>query len=287
MNRAFILVPAAALLFLGARVARADAPDEATPRDLERLQDDLVNLDDDLHGFESGGGRAQEFERRADEIREDATYLKVKMRRHQEGGVEGTGVLLDEVDRLRQGIRNLRDDIAAAFRQDVQELRIPGGEDLLVRLEDPVSSKTARPEDRFDATVVEPVRVDHYMVIPAGTRVRGIVRHVQPAEQPSRPGNLDLEFDRLFLEQAAVDIRAYLVAVGGQRSTGTKAGLGAILGGMIGGILGGRGGVFVGAVMGSTGAVVATKGDDVNLPAGALLTIRLRSDVMVPAPRRY
>ena len=83
---------AAVTLVLLAGSAVAQPRDEARPRDLQRLQDDLENLDDALRGPESGDGRAEEFRRRAEEIREDTVYLKVKMRRHQRGGAQGTGV---------------------------------------------------------------------------------------------------------------------------------------------------------------------------------------------------
>ena len=288
MKRAFILIPAVALFLWGGRALAAEPRDEASPADLQRLQDDLVNLDDDMRDLETGEGRADDFRKRADDIREDVTYLEAKMRRHQRTDDEGTGVPLSEVDDVRRAIRDLREDIEEAFRGEAHDLRVPAGAEFLVRLEDPLSSRTARAEDRFEATVVEPVRVGHHRAIPAGSRIRGVVRHAEIAEKPSRPGRLDLEFDRLFLGPMRLDMRANLVAVeGGDRTTARKAGLGAILGGMIGGILGGHRGVLVGAVLGSTGAVVATKGDDVDLPPGALLTIRLSEDLVVPAPRRY
>jgi hypothetical protein len=287
MKRALILIPTVAVLLSGA-AARAASRDEAVPKDLRRLEADVANLDDDVQALEPDDPKADAFRQRASDIREDVIYLKVKMRRHQSSGEEGTGVSLDEVDDVRREIRDLRDDMAAAFSSDaVGELRVPAGTELLVRLEDPLSSRTARPEDRFDATVLEPVRLGRTKAVEAGTRVRGVVRAAEPAERPSRAGRLDLEFDRIYLETARLDMRAHLASMEtAEHTTAHKAGIGAIIGGLFGGLLDGKRGLIVGALVGGTGAVVATKGDDVELPAGSLLTLRLDEDLVIPPARR-
>jgi type IV secretory pathway VirB10-like protein len=59
---------------------------------------------------------------------------------------------------------------------------LEAGTDIQVRLEQPVSSKTARLEDRVEATVAEAVRSGSRVVIPVGSRVRGVV---QPPSRPS------------------------------------------------------------------------------------------------------
>lgn len=69
---------------------------------------------------------------------------------------------------------------------------------------------------------------------------------------------------------------------GGAGNRPQKAGIGAVLGGVIGGIVGGRTGAIADLVLGGGGAVVATKGDDVELPAGAVLAVRLERPLVVP-----
>src|SRR5262245_50116760 len=85
----------------------------ASERDLRQLQDEVENLGDSLKNLEarSGDARVQEFERRAEEIRDDLTYLKVKMRRHEREGQKGTGLTTDEVADVRRSVARLRDDI--------------------------------------------------------------------------------------------------------------------------------------------------------------------------------
>jgi hypothetical protein len=281
------MIRRSALVFLSlltlAASASAAGRDDAIPKDLRRLQDDIANLDDQLRDLEPGDAKADAFRDRADEIREDVIYLKVKMRRHQKAGREGTGVALDEVAEIQSQIQGLREDIGAAFGQDAREVRLAEGTEISVRLEDALSSRTARREDRFEASVLTPLRSGGAMAVPAGTRVRGVVRHAEPAERPSRSGRLELEFDTLYLEAQRLDLRARVVAMeGGGRKPAEKAGIGAILGGVLGGLFDGKRGAIVGAIAGGSGAVVATKGDDVELPAGAILTLRLDHELVIP-----
>jgi hypothetical protein len=164
-------------------------------------------------------------------------------------------------------------------------VQIPEGTQFSVRLDEPLSSRTARREDRFEASVFRPVRSEGVLAIPAGARMRGIVRDVEPAQRPSKGGKLDLDFDALYLDRARLDIRARVVSIndgGGAGETAGKAGIGALLGGVLGGILGGHKGAIAGILIGGTGAVVATRGDEVELPAGTVLTVRLARPFVVP-----
>lgn len=265
------------------------SPDDARPSDLRELQADLVNLDEELASIDAEQPSASRFRERAEEIREETIYLKVKMRRHQRAQGAGTGVDYDEVEQLRRSIDDLRDEIAAGQQRDTRELVLPEGTEMVVRLEDALSSRTARPEDRVTATVAQPVRTGRRTAIPAGVRVRGVVRDVEAARRPSKSGRLELEFDTLYLGRERLDLRSRVVAIDDQladrRTTERKAGIGAVLGGALGAILGGAKGAIIGVVLGGGGTVVATKGDDVELPAGTLVTIRLTRPLTVPEGR--
>lgn len=268
------------LVFLAASSAAAQGRDEARPRDLQRLQDDLENLDDALRGLQAGDQTAEEFRRRAEEIREDTVYLKVKMRRHERSQREGTGVTFEEVQEVRRAVQKLQADIDRAFGGGGREARLPEGTEIVLRLDDPLSSKTARREDRFDASVLRAVRARDRVAIPAGARVRGIVRDVERAQRPSKAGRLDLDFDTLYLDRERLDLRARVVSISEDDrregpSTAGKAGIGATLGAILGGVLGGTKGALIGILVGGTGAVAGTKGEEVELPAGTVVRIRL------------
>jgi hypothetical protein len=262
---------------------RERARDEARPRDLQRLQEDLANLDEDLQVVEGDAPKADEFRSRADEIREEAIYLKVKMRRHQALSDEGTGVSYAEAAELRRSIADLREDIERSLAREARDVRLAEGTEFLVRLEESMSSRTARQEDRFEATVFRPVRADGTLALQAGTRLRGIVRQVERAQRPSRSGQLVLDFDAVWLDRDRLPLKAQVVSIlENDPGPARKAGIGAILGGAVGSILGGRKGALAGVIIGGTGAVVATKGDDVELPAGTLLSVRLDRTLVLP-----
>ncbi len=122
-----------------------------------------------------------------------------------------------------------------------------------------------------------PVVVDGRVVIPAGTRVEGVVQRVEPASRPVRSGRLDLAFDRLVLDDGrALPLQSRVVSVGQQGAIDKRsAGIGAILGGVLGEVIGGTRGAVVGAIVGGAGGIAASGGREVQLPAGALLTLRL------------
>jgi hypothetical protein len=268
-------------LALLAAPALPQARDEARPRDLQRLQEDLANLDDELASLEPGDRKADGFRERAEQIREETIYLKVKMRHHQRDGGAGTGISYDEVAALRREVADLREDIDRAFGRDVRELRLEEGTTLQVRLEHPISSRTARIEDRVDASVAHPVRAGNALALPAGTQVRGVVRDVERAQRPSKAGRLELGFDAVYLDRARIDMRGRVVEISEESGRAKKAGIGAVLGGVLGGILGGKEGAIAGIIIGGGGAVVATKGEDVELPAGTVLAVRLERPLVI------
>ena len=154
----------------------------------------------------------ERFRARARVLEEDLVYLKVKMRRHQTtGDAATTGVGKDEVDRARRDAADLRQDIERAFGATAAALVLPAGTEFAVRLEQALSSKTARVEDAFEATVYEPVMSGSALALPAGTTLRGIVRSVAPAERPSKAGRLDLDLYALYLGDTKLEVRGRVV----------------------------------------------------------------------------
>ncbi len=155
---------------------------------------------------------------------------------------------------------------------------VPAGQELDVRLETTLSSKTAKVEQRFFATTVADLRQDGNALIPAGSRVRGVVTAVDPADRLHRAGSLTLSFDEITVRGRSVPMRAMATNVfesGGIREEAGTAGIGAGAGAIVGGIIGGLKGAILGAVIGAGGAIAATEGKDIELPAGAIVRIRL------------
>lgn len=259
--------------------AHADHPGAATTRDVQELQFDLENLDESLQNLSTSDPRYQDLQQRVDWLRRDVSRLEAQIQQHRRDSDEGLGASRDEVQKLRADVRSLQRDIAGSGERWDGQATIPEGTEVQVQIEQPLSSKTARVEDRVEASVARPVVADGRVVIPAGARVQGVVERVQPARTPTRAGQLDLTFDRLLLENGrSVPLQSRIVSVGEQegRFNRRNAGIGAILGGVLGSVLGGTKGAIVGVVVGGAGGgLAANAGRNVELPAGALVTLRL------------
>lgn len=280
------MVPARAVLvlFLPLLLGAAAAPrvgSEASLEDLQRLQESLANLDDVLAALPPGDAKTDEFRERARQIRDETIYLKVKAEHHQRDGGTGTGLTGAEVAEVRRQVDVLREEIDGAFGHEEREVRLPEGTSIQVRLTHGLSSRTARQEDRVDATVAEPVRGDGVLALPAGTAMRGVVRAVEKAERPSKAGRIEIVFDSLYLDDSRVAMRGRVAEIQESGERGKKAGIGAVVGGVLGGLLGGRSGAIAGILIGGGGAVVATKGEDVELPSGTVLTVRLEEPIVL------
>ena len=159
---------------------------------------------------------------------------------------------------------------------------LPVGQEIDVRLQEPLSSKTATVEQRFEATTAVDLMQDGRVLVPAGSVVRGVVRAVDDADRVDRTGRLTLGFDQIVVNGREYPIRGMATQVfqsGGIReeaaTVGTAGGVGAIVGGIIGGLKG----ALIGAIVGSGGVIAATEGKDVELPSGAIVRIRLDSPV--------
>jgi hypothetical protein len=265
----------------------------ATRSDLRELQAEVARLDDSMAELSDSNPRAGEFRRRADAIRDDLNRLKDVVRTESRDDREALGVSRAEVEAVRQATIELRRDIDRSLEtssgrsrsESARDVSIPDGTEVAVRLERSVSSKTARPEDRIEASVAEPVRVDGVVAIPSGARVRGIVQAVEPASRPAHGGRLELSFDSLeTAEDRMVPIRSRVVSLKEDSVDKSKVGIGAAMGGILGAVLDGGKGALIGVLVGGGGAMVGTKGDEVELPAGTVLTLRLERPV--PAARR-
>ena len=161
---------------------------------------------------------------------------------------------------------------------------IPAGQELDVRLGTTLSSKTAKVEQRFEATTVADVTQNGTALIPAGSMVRGVVSGVDPAGRLDRAGSLTLSFDEMTVRGRTYPTRAMATNVfesGGLREEKGTAGIGAGAGAILGGVLGGLKGAILGAVIGAGGAIAATEGKDIELPAGSIIRIRLDSPVSI------
>lgn len=305
------LTSALALCLLVAASVAAQ-PATASLDDLFVLQDALYDAGREVSALRStDAARADQLQRELDQARDEAVYLRVKLRKE--------GVLArSEVDAVRRTIDDVRARArgesaparggmttetgptattapapAAAMEPEVTPVRRPAGcgpsdvcvgQELDVRLQTPLDSDTAQVEDRFEATTIVSFYNEANELIPAGSLLQGVVSSVDRAGRTDRKGSLTLAFERITVRGRTFPIRATVtraIESRGLRQEVGKIGVGAGVGAIIGGILGGVGGAVAGTVVGAGGMVLATEGPDVRIPAGTILRVRFDSPVTI------
>src|SRR5262249_55816525 len=80
-----------------------------------------------------------------------------------------------------------------------RDLEIPSGTVLKLSMDGFLTSRDAKVGDPFTATVIEDVRSYDQVVIPRGSKVKGRVASVVPAQRPSKSGTISVDFDELVL----------------------------------------------------------------------------------------
>jgi hypothetical protein len=126
------------------------------------------------------------------------------------------------------------------------------------------------------------------VVVPAGSTIHGEVTHIDPAGRIAGGAELTIRYTELVVSGgdsyaiSATPLR--LTGKGDAKESAIEIGGGAIAGGIIGGILGGKGDIGKGAAVGAvagTGVAIATKGDQIVLPAGQKIRIALDGPVAI------
>jgi hypothetical protein len=177
-----------------------------------------------------------------------------------------------------------------ASRPAWRELRIPEGTVLPLELQTALSSETAKVETPVRARLRAALVVDGSTAIPAGATFVGTVTDVERAGRVKGRSRLTLAFHEVQFDGGREDVRTNAITYEGEASKGedaTKVGAGAGIGAIIGGIAGGAGGAAKGAIIGGaagTGAVLATRGKEVQLAAGTDIAASLADSLEVSVP---
>ena len=174
-------------------------------------------------------------------------------------------------------------------KPEYRELTLPSGTALTVQLTSTVGSDTSRVEDPVRGTLRNAVRIDGFEALPVGTAVLGHVTRAEPAGKVKGVASIAFRFNTIDLPgdgaRENVNTATYSrVSRTTRRKDATKIGVGAGAGAVIGGILGGGSGAAKGAAIGGgagTAVVLSTKGDEVRIPAGTPVTIRLTAPLTV------
>ena len=302
----------ALVLGLG-RVAAAQS--NVTSADVQRLQDNIYDASRDLSQLRSrDAALASQLQSELDDARDDAVYLRVKLRRNEPISRSEYDDLRSRVDTIRSRARGdssvgpsgsqlppserdrdypptgerdyPRDSSrpAGSVGRTSNPNEVPAGTEFDVRLEKTLTSATAQIEDRFDATTMVDLMNGDRVLVPTGSVMRGVVSSVQKAGHIERKGSLTLAFDQIRINGRSYPIRATVeqaLESEGIKGEAGKIGAGAGVGAILGAILGGAKGALAGILVGGGGVIAATEGKDVTLPVGTVLRVRLDSGLIV------
>jgi len=164
---------------------------------------------------------------------------------------------------------------------------VPAGTAFKVAFTTHVTSETAQAGDPWSGTLSEAIPLGSDGTIPQGSIARGVVVAARPAKAGDRA--------MLLLQMTSIEIGGKSYEVSGQsdslvagstraRNVGAVAG-GAAAGALLGRVIGGSGkGALIGGLVGgaaATGAVAKSKGYQVEMKEGALMTFTLSRNARV------
>jgi hypothetical protein len=165
--------------------------------------------------------------------------------------------------------------------------RIPAGTKLVVTLAAAVSSAHSQRGDAVIAKLDDDVVVGERVLVRSGAEVRGTVLSAVPSGRVKGRAKLSFVLDRLVVGGRSHPMKTDVVSLLAKSAKGRDAAMvggGAGAGAIVGAILGGKKGAAVGVVVGAgagTGAVLATKGHEVELPAGQTITVKLAEPLVL------
>lgn len=176
-----------------------------------------------------------------------------------------------------------------------ETVTVPAGTEMVVALDEELSTRSHQEGDEFTARVASDVTASGATAIPAGTVVRGEVTAVQQADEEGKKGVLSLDVSSVEVRGEHSEVNARVVSanpeVRSETSDGeaaAKVGGGAAAGAILGRVIGGDGtGAAVGAAVGAaagTGVVLATKDGYAVLPRGSNVRLELTDALTVPYP---
>ena len=285
------------IAFVGVgRPAAAQA--DVTSADIQRLQDNIYDASRDVAQARSRDATlASQLQSELDDLRDEATYLKVKLRKREPIARSEYADVRDRLDNIRSRARNDaigayptsgntrstddRSAVPASSGRIPSGNEIPVGTEFDVRLQNSLSSATAQVEDRFEGTTLVDLRDENnHVLVPAGSVMRGVVSSVNKAGRIERKGSMTVAFDRVTIKGRSYPMRATVTQAlesEGIKGEKEKIGIGAGAGAILGAILGGAKGALAGVLIGGGGTIAATEGKDVELPAGTVLRVRMDS----------
>ena len=200
---------------------------------------------------------------------------------------------------------------AAAPTSNAEPHQVIQGTQVHLTLLSGISSAVAKDGDPFIAVVAEPVYLGSQLLLPAGTRVNGIIGTVEKARHFSvfrGQAYMNLSFRSIEVDSRLIPVQMSLITIeqphsqaSGKQRKDIKIEEGQVVqekhdvkGDIVGATIGTGGGTLIGAVFshvargfgfglaGSAAYIVARKGKDLELPAQTGMLVRMDNTITVP-----
>lgn len=171
--------------------------------------------------------------------------------------------------------------------EGLREITIPAGTALSLQMGSGVSSASSRLEQPVSATLRRSLIINGVTVVPAGAAVTGYVSQVQRSGRVKGRALIGVRFNRIRVGDTRYMIQTANIArraPATKKVDATKIGIGAGAGALVGALTGGKKGAAIGTGVGAAGGtavVMSTRGKEVSLGRGAVVTTRLSSPVTV------
>jgi hypothetical protein len=171
------------------------------------------------------------------------------------------------------------------------EVTIPAGTEVSVELLTNLSTETATTETAVRGRLRRAIVVGDRTAIPAGATLSGVVTEVERPGKVKGRGLLALRFTQVTVDSTRSPFPTRTITREGEadrKGDITKVGGGAGVGAVVGGILGGGSGAAKGAAIGGaagTAATLLTRGKDVELNSGDVLSTSTSAAVTLELPR--
>ena len=201
--------------------------------------------------------------------------------------------------------------VSTAAVSNAEPRQVIQGTQVHLTLLSGISSAVSRDGDPFVAVVAEPVYLGTQLLLPAGTRVNGIIGTVEKARHFSifrGQAYMNLTFRSIEVDSRLIPVQMSLITIEqpraqaeGKRRRDVKIEEGQVVqekhdikGDIVGATIGTGGGTLIGAVFshvvrgfgfglaGSAVYIVARKGKDLDLPTQTGMLVRMDNTITVP-----
>lgn len=169
--------------------------------------------------------------------------------------------------------------------EEIQQVIVPIGQPVRIRLLQDLSSKTAQAGQQFRAQLEGDLIVDGNLVATDGSSVLGKIVQNQPSGKVKGKASMAITIITLTVDGQSHEVAANTLRFEASSTTGQdakKVGIGAGAGALIGAIAGGKKGALIGGAIGAgagTGVALATPGEEVEFKTEQLFEFRLEQDL--------